>query len=174
VAHPHTRPEILAALEANARTLADYFAALPADAFFDGDSDRWSPAHHLAHLTATSAAITRGLRSGGLPAHPAGRSRSYAEVRDAAAASVRTTPKDTLLTMGRTVRIDAGASQAGLVDAFLAAGVALREAIAGWDEGAMDRSAMPHPLIGALTVREMLLFAVVHERHHLRGVQARV
>lgn len=173
VAHPRTRPEILAALEGNARTIAAYFAALPAAVFLDGDSDHWSPGHHLAHLTATSAAIARGLSSGALPSHPGASSRSYAEVRDAAAASVTATPKDTLLTMGRTVRIETGETQAGLVEAFLAAGVTLREAIAAWTEDALDRSAMNHPLIGLLTVREMLLFAVVHERHHLRRVQAR-
>jgi hypothetical protein len=38
----------------------------------------------------------------------------------------------------------------------------------------MDRSAMKHPLIGLLSVREMLLFVIVHERHHLRNVQTRL
>jgi hypothetical protein len=33
---------------------------------------------------------------------------------------------------------------------------------------------MPHPLIGALTVREMLLFCVFHERHHLKVVRGRL
>jgi hypothetical protein len=38
----------------------------------------------------------------------------------------------------------------------------------------MDRHAIIHPLLGELTVREMLMFFVVHERHHLKSVRARV
>ena len=173
MAHPRTQPEILAALEANARTIADYFAALPAEVFFAGDSDHWGPGLHLAHITRTSRQITGGLRSGALPVHPTAISRSYAEVRDAAAASLVEASKDTLLTMGRKVRIEEGSTQGQVVEAFLAAGVTLREAIGEWSDEAMDRHAMPHPLMGVLTVREMLLFAVVHERHHLRRVQDR-
>ena len=172
--HPGTKAEILSALEANAETLAGYFSSLPAGVFFAGDSDHWSPAHHLVHLTQTSAAVERGLRSVALPAHAAGRSRSYAEVRDLAASSLGATPKDVLLTMGRRVEIDSGTDPSAIVNAFVAAGTTHRDAIAAWSEDAMERSAMTHPLIGPLSVREMLLFVVVHERHHLRNVQTRV
>ena len=172
--HPGTQEEILAALEANARTLEAYFSAIPAGAFFDGDSDRWSPGHHLVHLTAGSVAFAKALGSSTLPAHPTGASRSYAEVRDAAAVDLASAPRDRLLTMGRTVRIEPGATQADVVRGFVEAGARLREVAAAWSEEAMDRRAVTHPLMGALTVREMLLFFVVHERHHLRGVQARL
>ena len=50
----------------------------------------------------------------------------------------------------------------------------LREALTGWTEENLDRRAMRHPLIGPMTVREMLLFVVVHERHHLRIVSERL
>jgi hypothetical protein len=61
--HPRTKPEILTALESNARTLATFFSALPAPVFFDGDSDHWGPGHHLVHLTQASVAMERALRS---------------------------------------------------------------------------------------------------------------
>jgi hypothetical protein len=110
VAHPGTKAEILAALESNSETLAAYFSSIPASAFFAGDSDHWSPGHHLAHLTQTSAAVERGLRSAELPTHEAAQSRSYADVRDTAFRSLTATPKDTLLTMGRRVQIEPGAT----------------------------------------------------------------
>jgi uncharacterized damage-inducible protein DinB len=46
-------------------------------------------------------------------------------------------------------------------------------AIAQWPETALDARRLPHPLIGRLTVREMLLFTVYHNRHHLENVQRR-
>jgi uncharacterized damage-inducible protein DinB len=33
---------------------------------------------------------------------------------------------------------------------------------------------MMHPLMGPLTVREMLFFFVVHEQHHRKGVLRRL
>lgn len=172
--HPGTKAEILAALESNARTIESFFATIPERAFFDGSSDQWSPAHHLVHLTRGSVAMERALRSGTLPLHPTGRSRSYVEVRDAAAADLDSASRDTLLTMGRMVVVEPGVRAADVLGAFLEASARLRNAAGPWTEEAMDGHAVTHPLMGALTVREMLLFFVVHERHHLRGVQRRL
>ena len=50
-------------------------------------------------------------------------------------------------------------------------GLALR--IPRWSEPALDRYRLPHPLLGQLTVREMLLFTVYHNVHHLEQVAGR-
>jgi len=172
--HPVTKLEILAALESNASSLADLFAAAPDARLFAGDSEHWGPAHHLLHLTRTSLAIQRGLGSPSLPAHSTARSRTYAEVRDAAAASLTAAPKERLLEMGRVVVVEPGARREDIVKAFLAASGELRSAAARWDEQELDRHAMKHPLLGELTVREMLFFCVFHERHHAKGVRAQL
>jgi hypothetical protein len=174
VKHPATQLEILEALESNARSIVEFFSGLPERHFFDGDPEHWGPAHHLRHLTEASISVERALRSKTLPLHPAGLSRTYPEVRDAATASLEATPKDRLLEMGRTVVIPAGSRQRDVVEAFMAASAALRDAATTWTEHAMDRHALPHPLMGRLTVREMLLFFVVHERHHLKIVRTRL
>lgn len=169
--HPATQPEIIEALESNARAIVEFFSRLPDPQFFEGDPDHWGPAHHLLHMTRTSASLEPALRSGALPLHPTGRSRTYAEVRDAATASLTATPRDRLLEMGRTVVIEPGARRADVVRAFATASAELRAAAAAWTEDALDRHALTHPLIGPLTVREMMLFFVVHERHHLKLVR---
>lgn len=171
--HPSTKPQIIAALESNARIIAEYFSAKPESVLFVGDPEHWGPGHHLIHLTRTSAAIERGLRSGQLPDHASGQSRTYAEVRDAGAASLAATPKETLLEMGRIVVLPSSTSREALVDDYVRASAELRGAASEWDEGDLDRRAMKHPLIGMMTVREMLFFCVFHERHHLKLVQQR-
>jgi len=172
--HPATMPEILSALESNARSIAEYLASIPEPRLFDGDSDHWSPAHHLAHLTDVAASVGRALRAGALPLHPAARSRTYAEVRDAAATSLAATSKAKLLEMGRKVVIAPGTPREVLIEAFESASAELRAAAAAWGDIALDRHALRHPLSGELTVREMLFFVVVHERHHLKRVRTRV
>lgn len=45
--------------------------------------------------------------------------------------------------------------------------------IPAWSEAALDRYQLPHPLLGKLTVREMLFFTVYHNAHHLTLVAGR-
>ena len=169
--HPATQLEILEALRFNATSIAELFSGQPDRVIFTGDPDHWGPAHHLDHLTRTSITVQRALRSDTLPLHSVSRSRSYAEVRDAATASLAATPTERLLEMGRVVVIAPGTRGVALVEAFMAASTSLRAAAADWSEKELDRYALTHPLIGELTAREMLFFCVLHERHHLKIVR---
>lgn len=76
--------------------------------------------------------------------------------------------------MGRSATIAPGLDRAEIVKAFESASASVRTAAEPWTEEALDRHALAHPLVGQLTVREMLLFFVVHERHHLRLVRERI
>lgn len=172
--HPQNLPETIASLESNARTIVAFFSGLSERVAFDGDADHWSPAHHLLHLTRANESVARALRSAELPLHPTARSRTYAEVRDAAGTALADTPKDRLLEMGRKVVLVPGAGLAEIVNGFASSGAALRAAASTWTEDALDRHVLAHPLMGDLTVREMLLFFIVHERHHLKVVRTRL
>ncbi len=48
----------------------------------------------------------------------------------------------------------------------------LSSVLDGWTEKKLDQYQLPHPLIGKLTVREMMLFTIYHFRHH-QGIIAR-
>ena len=171
---PTTKAEILAALESNQDAIVTYFSAQAEAVLFTGDPERWGPAHHLQHLAQTSQAIGRGLRKSELPLHPSGHSRGYGELIGAATAALQAAPRETLLERGRTVIVSPNTSRPELVETYRAASADLRAAAAVWRDDELDRRALPHPYLGALTVREMLLFCVFHERHHLRSVRKRL
>jgi len=40
-----------------------------------------------------------------------------------------------------------------------------------WDEKALSKHILPHPALGKLTVREMLLFTIFHTEHHLETIK---
>lgn len=46
----------------------------------------------------------------------------------------------------------------------------LDKALSNWNEEALDTYRIPHPLIGKMTFREMLLFMIYHTGHHLRTI----
>jgi len=42
-----------------------------------------------------------------------------------------------------------------------------------WSEKNLDKTAVPHPLLGNLTMREMLYFTIYHVEHHLKVLDER-
>lgn len=42
-----------------------------------------------------------------------------------------------------------------------------------WSENQLDNHLLPHPLLGKLTLREMLFFSAYHIQHHLRLLEER-
>jgi hypothetical protein len=68
---------------------------------------------------------------------------------------------------------DPGARRRQIMAAWSAATIDLTNQLAQWREPALDRYRLPHPLIGLLTVREMLAFTVYHTAHHLSRIAER-
>ena len=44
-------------------------------------------------------------------------------------------------------------------------------ALAAWSEGDLDAYMCPHPAMGPLTAREMVMFTVLHAEHHTRSIE---
>jgi len=44
----------------------------------------------------------------------------------------------------------------------------LSKQISNWSEAKLDKCLLPHPLLGKLTLREMLFFTNYHTQHHLK------
>ncbi len=49
----------------------------------------------------------------------------------------------------------------------------LKNIMEKWDEKKMSKFILPHPLLGKLTIREMMFFTVYHTEHHLNILRER-
>ncbi|MFK7801547.1 MAG: DinB family protein, partial [Anaerolineae bacterium] len=47
----------------------------------------------------------------------------------------------------------------------------LISAVDAWQDADLDTLVLPHPLLGNMTLREILLFTVYHNMHHVNDVQ---
>lgn len=175
-----TGPEIQSALTALHLESAAYWNAFDTRRFLAPLGDAWSPADNVRHLTKSMRGVTQGLR---LPRvvllFAFGRanapSRSYASVREIYRARLaRGASAGRFAPRAQHVSRDPDADRARIMASHAASVAALCAAIARWPEPALDARRLPHPLIGRLTVREMLLFTVYHNRHHLENVQRRL
>ncbi len=172
---PWSLREILADLELSAARTVEFFATISADQFTRGDATHWSPAHHLGHLTMTYAGLARAVRAGRrLPGHPTALSRGQQEIGAAARAALDSAPAHVIANNPFSPTLAPHPDVDAMGRELLDANAGLRALLAQWSEAELDGRAVPHPLMGPLSVREMLLFIVLHDRHHVSGVRRRL
>jgi hypothetical protein len=176
---PRSRTDLLAALGRLQTESEGYLATLPTALFLAPQGEKWSPAEHVRHLSKSTFPLVRAL---GLPKPvlfvlfgPRFRgSRSFPELREiyrtrlaAGATAGRFAPSP------RPAPADPEAWRAEVIETWHRAHEALLSQIERWQEPALDRYRLPHPLLGRLSVREMLFFTLYHGAHHLRLVASR-
>ncbi len=177
---PFTGSEIRAALEALHAESVQYWSAIGTATFLAPLGEAWSPAGNVRHLTKSIRAVTTGMRVPrlvlllrfGRPDHP---SRAYGTMREVYRARLAEgADAGRFGPSARPATDDPEAERAQIMAYHASAVRGLSDAISAWPERALDRRQLPHPLLGKLTVREMLLFTLYHNRHHLDGVRRRM
>lgn len=156
-----------------------YWNAMPDEEFVAPIGASWSPADHVRHLTKSVRAVSRGM------AMPKLLLRVVFPIR----ARVSRRYEVLVQTYHRTLR-DGG--QAGrfapspravtgapddyrraLLEEHRESVDRLIKQTMAWTRHQVDDIAMPHPLLGKLTVREMLMFTLYHNHHHVLVVARR-
>lgn len=177
---PYSRDELISALEDVHREVDELFRELPGDALVrQPEAGVWSPAEHLIHLVRSVKAVADAMRMPGfLLAVLFGTSREPSRRFD----EIRRIYQERLAQGGRATgryvppALDSGdpeATRSRALAGWQRAGAGLVARARRWREPSLDRYRLPHPLIGKLTVREMLFFTLYHDRHHLASVRLR-
>ncbi len=173
---PSTKQEIMAALEAEFTAVHNFFAAIEETQFFSAPQGVWSPAENLVHLIKSCAPVIMALNIPqtalrirfGWVRHEL---RTLAQVR-------HTYVNEALANGGRAggpflpegIEPAAG-TQANILAKWQEKGGELQAALEKWSDKALDQYLLPHPLLGKMTVREILFFTLYHNMHHVNDVQ---
>lgn len=170
----HTRDEILSALDRIQSESAAYWSAFSEAEFFAKIGTAWSPAENVRHLAKSIRPVAKALRMPRLELRlmfgaPKRESVSYDALRERYLAKLAAGGEAGRFAPSSTTVLDREAVLKLQADANRE----LRAAIARWPEAALDRRQMPHPLLGKLTVREMLFFTLYHQQHHMAVVSRR-
>ena len=182
--YPVTRPAlanrraIIEALEAVHEAGVEYWSDFTTAEFFAPIGAQWSPAEHVRHLTRAMTPLLPVLRVPrlalrmmfGSPAYP---SRSlealeaqYAKALAAGGTAGRFAPPPDHATADLARRNE-------IMDAHSETLRGLTQAMEKWTESQLDAYRLPHPLLGRLTVREMMLFTLLHNEHHVDACERR-
>lgn len=157
----------------NQRAIA-WFDVIPSNQFFIREGEVWSASDNVDHLIKAIKPIMIALKMPrlGLQAmfgkaeHP---SRAYAEIckiyvaeiAKGAQASGRFLPD-------QESPAEPEAQKKTLLDQLNKAGNSLLSTLEKWQEEELDQYQLPHPILGKLTIREMLFFSIYHTLRHAR------
>jgi len=170
---PQTKDELGTALAVLSHELERYLEGFSNEDFYAPQGQHWSPSQHVGHLSLSVRAVARGLR---LPrpvmsllfGRAEGRSRSFSELLELYRRK---------LAEGATAgRFSPDAKRRGrddIMEQWHIAGRQINRALATWSDHELDSYRLPHPILGKLTLREMLAFTVFHNAHHAGRIRER-
>ncbi len=175
---PFTQAELLTSFQQTNREVADFFAAIPAERFFTHPDGVWSPAENLVHLLKAVSPVARAMK---LPkfvlALLFGRGKQSSRTLE----QIQTTDLEKLAQGARASggfvpQIDGNPSdprqvQQGLIQKWNEVSARVPAVLATWNDSVLDQRSLPHPILGKLTVREMLFFTLYHNTHHVSDVE---
>jgi uncharacterized damage-inducible protein DinB len=167
-----TKTEIIAALQESGRRAHVWFEALPADQFFIREGETWSPSDNVDHMIRAIKPIIKALK---LPrvalqtlfGKPDNASKTYDEICTIYAAEIAKGAKAAgsfLPDQGTPAQ--AGEKKKELLEQLSTAIEKLASVVETWEEEQLDEAQLPHPIIGKITVREMLFFTIHHNLRH--------
>lgn len=163
------KSELQARLRENHSAFTAFLQGLDSETFIRSNNGKWTPAQQLDHIRRSVQPVKLAF---GLPKFvlklvfgTANRpSRSYAEVVAKYQARLQSGGRAS----GRFVPPAIAASQQkALTTSVMALTEGLCRTMDGYTEQQLDTLILPHPLLGKLTLREMLYFTIYHVEHHL-------
>jgi hypothetical protein len=174
-----TRDQIVEALQQQDVESTAYWNAFDTDAFFSGIGTGWSPADTIRHLIKSTRPVVKALAMPrlflrllfGKARRP---SRSYDDLRATYLGALAKGADAGRFAPSQRTETDREAWRTQIMAQSAGVNRDLRAAIARWRDDKLDRCQLPHPLLGKLTVREMLFFTLYHQRHHGEVVKRRL
>jgi len=168
-----TKPELIITLKDSRQRILDWFAAVPAKDFFTRQGEEWSPSDNVDHLIRAHKPITMALK---LPRFvlqlifgKANRpSKSYEALCEKYVEALLNGGRagGTFLPTQESPQENADERKKKILAQLSKESAKLISAAEAWDETTLDKYILPHPLIGKLTMREMLYFTIYHNLRH--------
>ncbi len=171
----YSKKEILALLQKKTKALTSWYTDNPIEKMESGPEGAWTAGQHLLHMIKSTKPLAKGA---GYPrillrfkfGKVDGPSSSYEELVKKYQSAIESGGKATGPYVPRTVRKE---EREELLSRFRSEMSVLVNNLHKWSEKNLDNTAVPHPLIGNLTLREMLYFTMYHMDHHLKILQER-
>lgn len=164
-----TKEQIIQTLESKHQAFISYINSLDdADFVFSKNNEKWSAAQDLEHIRLSVLPLSIGLKLPklllrwlmGKSNRP---SKSYSDLVARYQDKLRQGSKATKQFIPKLI---AASSKQKLVEKTIWAVKQLCKNLERYSEEDLDTLLLPHPILGKLTLREMMYFTIYHVEHH--------
>ena len=166
--HRMNKEEILQQLRQKHNGFFNMLRGLPGEKWNFRPGEKWTAARHLDHIHRSIAPLILAFS---LPPFIVGLMMGKARGESISYDQLTARYKEKLAGGGKAggrfipAEAPAGNGEKAISQASQTLDMLIRKA-AGWKEKDLDKYLLPHPLLGKLTVREMLYFTICHVQHH--------
>lgn len=175
----YLQPELLANIEVLLNEGHSFWQGLSPEAFVAKVDRTWSPAENVVHLLKSTRPVAKALSYPrwllrllfGTATAP---SRHWLPLREAYLQKLATGTEAGSYGPKPTQYHDPIETQRLLINYLQQALTLLRNNLERWTETDLDRYQLPHPSLGKLTIREIVIFTLFHYHHHFEKVQAKM
>lgn len=173
-----TKAELISSFGKVHHEVASYFLSIPLESFFKAPAEKWSPAENLLHLIKSVKPVAMALNKPrlllrllfGKPQTVSRRFERIKETYQRKLAEGGKAPGRFVPAIGE-IPSHPEPFRNNLVRKWNATGENLIAVLRNWQDENLDKYLLPHPLLGKLTIREMLLFTLYHDLHHVNNVR---
>jgi DinB superfamily len=167
------KSEIIAALNKNVDLFNRHIASLNKEQFESAPEGKWSAGQNLEHLYRSIKPLNLAYELPGFILRLMfGKTNRSSKTFDELVAKYQTKLAAGGRASGRFVPPPVFFSdKESLIKKYNHQKEKLIQKINDWSEEKLDLYILPHPLLGKLTLREMLYFTIYHNTHHLKIVQ---
>lgn len=167
------KEEILGLIDKNYTDFVNFIKTQSAEAFIFAPEDKWTSGQQCDHLIKAVRPVRLGLLLPKfIPSLLFGKSnrpsKSYDELIAKYQRKLAEGGRASAPFIPPTIK---AADQQKIAKQLFSQKEKLIKALKNWEEKELDLYVMPHPLLGKLTIREMLYFTAYHATHHLDSIK---
>jgi len=171
----HTKNEIISAFATASSSLHDYIKYQPDQIFETTPNSKWSAGQNLDHMIRSIKPLNLAYRLPGfglrlLFGKPNRQGRSYTEVVERYQSKLAGGAVATKAFVPPVIRRE---KKEALLNEFSLHNERLCKTLSVCSEEKLDNYLLPHPLLGKITLREMMFFTIYHNEHHLQILKDR-
>ena len=174
VDNPQTQSEIVAELNKAFDALAETALTMDATAYAAvPHADKWSAAGHFEHIMLSNAASATALKQPAIFFAQFGELDREALGYQALKSLYQEKSKRVVLRPSSKYSPKAGEtkSKEELLTSWKMVQTKLNERLGKWSDEDLEKAVLPHPAVGLMTMKEMMLFTIYHTWHHIDGME---
>lgn len=170
------KQQIIQANQTKNQELVDWLEQQPSEKYATGPAGKWATGQHLVHLTQSVAAMNKALTlpnfflrwKFGTANRP---SRSFDEVVEkylSRLATAKAEGREIVSPFSKNMSASLAENKASEIADFQRLNAKFLKKVGKYDERDLDVLILPHPAMGRMTLREILMWNAYHTEHHLQ------